>query len=110
MAVRAAQPRTNAERQAAFRRRREKAQAALEAAKGLAPLPAIATMPGWHRWRQVLGQVEQALREVHDQMQSYYDERTDDWMESDRGNEFEAKVDLVESLADQAAECLDELM
>jgi hypothetical protein len=103
------QQRSNAERQAAFRRRRMEAHTALEAAKGLAPLPPIATIPGWRRWRQVIEQVEKALREVHEQMQSYYDERSEDWQSSDKAEEFTAKTESVESLAEHAAECLAEL-
>jgi hypothetical protein len=103
------QPRSNAERQAAFRRRRMQAHTALEAAKGLAPLPPIATIPGWRRWRQVIEQVEQALREVHEQMQSYYDDRSEEWQSSDKAEEFTTKMESVELLAENAAETLGEL-
>ena len=96
---------SNAERQAAFRRRRTEAHAALEAAKGLPPLPAVATIPGWRRWRQVLAQAEQALRSVHEQMQSYYDERSDDWLESDKAEQFTERMDAVEELIDNVVEC-----
>jgi hypothetical protein len=103
------QARSNAERQAAFRRRRREAHAALEAAKGLAPLPPIATIPGWRRWREVIEQVERSLREVHEQMQSYYDDRSEDWQSSDKAEEFTEKMQSVESLAEHADVCLGEL-
>ena len=100
---------SDAERQAAFRRRRQQAQAALQAAKGLPPLPGIATMPGWPRWRQVLDQVRQALTEVHEQMQAYYDERSDDWLESDKADTFTQRTEAVEELIDHVAECRSQL-
>jgi hypothetical protein len=99
------QPRSNAERQAAFRHRRRQELAALQASKGLPALPAIVTIPGWRRWRQVLEQAEQALRDVHNQMQSYYDDRSEEWQESDNADEFIEKMDAVEELVDQVAEC-----
>jgi hypothetical protein len=71
------EPRSNAQIQADFRRRRRLSQAARQAAKGPVPLPAIATIPGWRRWRQLLTKVEEALSQVHEQMQTYHDERSD---------------------------------
>jgi hypothetical protein len=98
-------PCSNAERQAAYRRRRSQALAALQSAKGLAPLPHIATIPGWPRWRQVLEQAEQALHEVHEQMQSYYDERSEIWQDSDKADEFNLKMEAVEELVGYVADC-----
>jgi hypothetical protein len=99
------QPRTNAQRQAAFRSRKLQELAALHASKGLPALPVIPTIPGWRRWRQVLGQAEDALRNVHDEMQSYYDERSEDWQQSGNADEFTAKMEAVEELVDHVAEC-----
>jgi hypothetical protein len=99
------QTKSNAERQAAYRRRRSQSHAALQAAKGLPPLPAVATIPGWRRWRQVLAQAEDALRNVHEQMQAYYDERSDDWLESDKAQEFTDRIEALEELVGQVAEC-----
>jgi hypothetical protein len=96
---------SGAERQAACRHRRRAELAALQAAKGLIPLPSITTVPGWRRWRQVLAQVEQAVLEVHEQMQAYYDDRSDNWLESEKADEFTEKMDLVGELAGHAAEC-----
>jgi len=98
-------PNSNAKRQAAFRRRRSQALAALQAAKGLPPLPAIATIPGWPRWRQLLAQMEQAARDMHEQMQSYHDERTDEWQESDKAEDFSEKMNAIEALLDHVVEC-----
>jgi hypothetical protein len=99
------QPRSNAERQAAFRQRRRQELTALQASKGLPALPTIAAIPGWRRWRQVLEQAEQALREVQDQMQSYYDDRSEDWQQSDNAEEFLTKMEAVEELIDRVTEC-----
>jgi hypothetical protein len=95
----------SAKRQAAFRRRRKQELAALYAAKGLPPLPQIATMPGWSRWRKVLDQAEESLRNVRQEMQDYYDDRSEQWQESGKAGEFTEKMDAVEQLVDQVAEC-----
>jgi hypothetical protein len=100
---------SDAQRQAACRRRRSQALAALQAAKGLAPLPSIATMPGWTRWRQILAQVEEALRNVQEQMQSYYDDRSEDWQESDKADEFTEKIEAIDELVGQVGECRDKI-
>jgi hypothetical protein len=100
---------SDAERQAACRRRRALAQAALQAAKGLPPLPRIATIPGWPRWRQVLGQAEEALSNVHEQMQSYYDDRSEEWQEGEKAEEFIEKMEAMEELVGQIGECRDKI-
>jgi hypothetical protein len=96
---------SDAERQAAFRRRRSNSVAALQAAKGLAPLPAIATIAGWQRWRQLLEQIDQALNEAHAQMESYSDARSQEWQDSDKADEFAERVAAVEELIDHVTEC-----
>ena len=55
--------------------------------------------------RQVLEQFEQALSEAHEQMQRYYDDRSDDWIESEKADEFTEKMEAVEELIDQIADC-----
>jgi len=97
--------RSNAERQAAFRRRRSQNVAALQAARGLPLLPAIATIAGWQRWRQLLEQIEKALQEAHAQMQSYCDERSEDWQDSDKAEAFAERMTAIEELIDHVAEC-----
>lgn len=96
---------SNAARQAAFRRRSNQRMAALQAAKGLTPLPSGTTMPGWQRWRQVLAQAEQALRSAHEQMKEYYDERSDEWLESEKADAFTERMEAVEELIDHVADC-----
>jgi len=97
--------RSNAERQAAYRRRQSAALTALQSAKGLPPLPTIVTIPGWHRWRQVLAQTEQAVRDVYEEMEAYRDDRSDQWLESDKAGAFEERLEAVEALTEQIAEC-----
>ena len=99
------QAKSNAERQAAFRRRRTESHAALFAAKGLVPLPSVETIPGWPRWRQVLAQTEQALRVLHREMQMYHDDRSDEWQDSEKAEEFIERMEAVEELIEQVVEC-----
>lgn len=96
---------SHAARQAAYRARRECArQAALEA-KGLPPLPAIATVPAWPRWRSTFAAATQLLTNSLTEMQDYFDLRSQSWQESDRGEKHQEQIALLEA----ALEALGEL-
>jgi len=101
--------RSNAERQDAYRQRCRKAQESLHAAKGLPPLPQVATIPGWGRWNRVLNQAEQTLRTVHDEMQAYYEDRSDEWKDSERAETFAERMESVEELVDHIVQCREQL-
>jgi len=95
---------SDAQRQAAYRQRTNGAKAAQLMARGLPPLPAIPTMPGYARWAVTVQQSLLNLDTVSGQMQTYYDERSPLWQESERGEAFveyiEAMSEVLESLAD----------
>jgi hypothetical protein len=95
-----------AARQAAYRARRE--QATREAAKqrGLPPLPALPAMPGTARWNAALTLALRLVEEVSEQMQDYFDERSQPWQDSDRAQDFTTRLDNVEA----AREALDLLL
>ena len=101
--------RSNAERQSAYRQRCRHAQTALLATKGLPPLPKVASIPGWNRWNHVLAQAEQALSTVYDEMQAYYEERTDDWKDSERAETFVERMEVMEDLIEHVAQCRQQL-
>jgi hypothetical protein len=96
---------TNAERQAAYRRRRAQSEARKAQAMGLVPLPAISTVPGTVRWRQALAYAASHVATVRDEMQTYHDERTERWQESDKAADFLERIAQIE----QICELLDEV-
>ena len=96
---------SNSERQAAYRRRQSAAQATLVSTKGLMPLPKVAGMPGLARWRQLLEQAEVSFRAAFEQMQAYYDERSDPWLESDKAETFSERMEAIEELLDHITDC-----
>jgi hypothetical protein len=94
-----------AQKQAAYRNRLRQREQAVQSAKGLTPLPAIGAIPGTRRWKQVLEVAEQAVRDVQGQMQTYYEDRSEQWQEADKGDTFIERMNAVEQLVDQIAEC-----
>jgi hypothetical protein len=94
-----------AAKQRAYRQRQREARLAELTAKGLPPLPAIATMPSRERWQGLIEQARIALQTAHDEMATYWDERSEIWQASERG---EAMQDRIEAL-DQVIEQLDDL-
>ena len=89
-----------AARQAAFRVRRESARQAVLAAKGLPALPAIPSMPGWPRWNASFINAQELLTETLSQMQDYFEARSENWQEGERGEDHQEKIALVEAVLD----------
>ncbi len=76
---------SHAQRQAAYRRRVADARKQELLAKGMPALPSIPTMPGVRRWEALTQQALHLLRTVQEEMQEYYDERSEIWKEGERG-------------------------
>lgn len=92
---------SDAERQAAYRRRRAQSEATKAREAGLVPLPAISSMPGTARWRQALDYALNHVATVRDEMQVYHDDRSERWQESDRAAGFLDLIDQIEQIIDQ---------
>ena len=88
---------TNADRQRAYRQRQKQARAAAMVT-GAPAAPAIPTMPSKKRWAALHEQATEAIRTMHSEMQTYYDERSDAWQESDKGDEFQGGIEAAETL------------
>jgi hypothetical protein len=97
---------SNAARQAAFRARREQVRQAELAAKGLPSLPAISSMPGWTRWNASFQAANALIVESLSEMQDYFDDRSESWQESDRGEEYQEKITCVEAVVDALSDLL----
>jgi hypothetical protein len=96
---------SHAQRQAVYRQRCQEARRRQLQEKGLPELPAISTIPGETRWRQAIANAGQLLALVEQEMQAYYDERSEAWLESDRGQDFQERIEAV-SEAKQSVEDL----
>jgi hypothetical protein len=94
----------DADRQRAYRQRQAQARQDELAAKGLPALPAVATMPGKARWTAMLDQATTLLQTLHDEMENYHSDRSEEWQESERGQEFSSNVEAISDLADAASQ------
>ena len=68
---------THADRQAAYRRRRQEAHERQLQEKGLPPLPPIPTMPGAQRWQQAVAKAAELLTMVAQEMEAYFGDRSE---------------------------------
>ena len=91
---------TNAERQAAYRRRQTEASQR-SFASSLPPLPGIATLPGSARWGRAVALVRRVLHVVTLEMDLYYNDRSLEWQESERGEQFLERLELLQQIEEQ---------
>lgn len=91
---------SSAGRQAAYRKRCERTRQLELAAKGLPALPAISTMPGLPRWNASLNTARELVERTVDEMQEYFDERSEEWQEGERAEGHQEKIDSVQTLLD----------
>lgn len=87
---------SHAERQAAYQRRRQEALQRQLQEKGLPAGPPLPAMPGTARWQCAIQKAVLFLATVAQEMESYYDDRSDAWRESDRGDVFQARLEAVQ--------------
>ena len=92
---------TNAERQAAYRQRQAEARAAEQQSKGLPALPTVPTLPGGKRWQAMQEQARALLQTMADEMQGYFDERSEAWQESEKAEAMQTRLDTVNEILEQ---------
>ena len=97
---------SNAARQAAFRARRDQTRQAELAAKGLPSLPVIASLPGWARWNASFKAAHELIAGSLREMQDYFEDRSENWQESERGEAHQEKITSVESVFDALGDLL----
>ena len=98
---------SHAQRQAAYRKRKADAHKEELRARGIPPLPGVPTMPGWRRWNNMAERILLLLLSMQEEMQNYYDQRSETWQESDRGEDMNERIQALE-VAISAAEALRE--
>lgn len=86
----------HAARQAAYRLRLGEARTKELAARRMPALPTIATLPGEARWRALTRQAALLLQTALEEMQDYYEQRSDTWQESERGEAFRERLEALQ--------------
>lgn len=86
------------DRQAAYRARLAAARRQELTDRGLPPLPPLAVMPGRARWNAAVRRSLQLLAMVRDEMEDYYEERSEAWQQSERGGAHEDRMDGLDAL------------
>jgi hypothetical protein len=92
---------SNAKRQAAYRRRLRQVQDTMLAAKGLPALPAVSNVAGWARWNKAMRQITDLLEQTMSEMQTYYDDRSERWLESEAAEDFQQRIEELQEFIDQ---------
>jgi hypothetical protein len=95
----------NAAKQRAYRARHDQGRLADQQAKGLPPAPPLPSLPSRARWQALLDQARLFLETTRDEMQTYYDDRSEAWQEGERAA---ALADRLDSLG-QVLDALDTL-
>src|SRR5471030_264933 len=93
-----------AARQVAYRARTEQARQHAASAKGFPSLPPLATMPGWPRWHATFRMAHDLIDGAVSEMRDYYDDRSDAWQESERGEDHQERIASVEAVLEVLGE------
>jgi hypothetical protein len=94
---------TDAQRQAAYRKRTA-AAIALAHRKGLPAAATIPSMPSNARWKAMATTAASLMHSVCEEMSAYADERSEAWQEGQRAQTLAEQIAAVEA----AIDCLDE--
>ncbi len=95
----------NATKQRAYRTRQAQARLSEQQAKGVPPAPSLPTLPSRARWQALLDQARLFLETARDEMQTYYDDRSEAWQQGERAATL---ADHLDGLG-QALDALDAL-
>jgi hypothetical protein len=94
-----------AARQAAYRQRCQEARRQQLQEERLPAMPALPTIPGRARWRQTVANAIGLLSMVTEEMAAYFNDRSEAWQESDKGEEFCERLDALCEARDTITEC-----
>ena len=90
----------HAARQRAYRQRQAQARLQEIREKGLPPAPPIPTMPGTARWQALLDRASNEVATTLSEMQDYYDDRSEQWQESEKGDAMQNAIEGLELILD----------
>jgi hypothetical protein len=91
---------TNAARHRAYRERQKEARRLEQREKGLPASPKIPTIPGADRWEKMLVKARLLLGTVVEERDAYYEERSEDWQESAKGDAFNERTEAINEAMD----------
>jgi hypothetical protein len=91
----------NAAKQRAYRARRACSRRAEQQAKGLPPAPPLPTLPSRARWQALLTQARLALETARDEMQAYYEDRSEAWQAGERAATLAEQIDQLGVVLDE---------
>ena len=64
-------------------------------------MPGVPSIPGHRRWDAMILQAHSLLGSITQEMDTYYEERSEEWQTSDRGEQFAERKESVEQIAAQ---------
>jgi hypothetical protein len=91
-----------AQRQRAYRERKRAALDGEMRAKGMPALARLPSTPGAARWKALAAMAGLLLQTAQDEMQARWDDRSEAWQESERGEALQRLLDQV----GEACECV----
>ena len=97
-----------AARQAAYRQRltAQALKGTVWEGEGTSP-PRVAPLPGPRRWRALSQQAQHLLEHLEAEMQEYYEQRSESWQESERGERHLEQQQLLQELQSALTELWD---
>jgi len=69
-------------------------------------LNANTQLPGWTRWNASFRAAQELIACNLSEMQDYYDDRSESWQESERGEEHQERIASVEAVLDALGELI----
>lgn len=91
----------NAAKQRAYRVRQAQARCTEQAAKGLPSAPSLPTLPSRARWQALLAHGRLFLETARDEMQAYYDDRSEAWQQGGRAAALQDQLDSLGQALDE---------
>jgi hypothetical protein len=92
----------HAQRQRAYLERKKTAQLAALAAKNTPAGAAIPTMPSRARWKALVGQAQTILKALQTERETYRDQRSEAWQESEKADALQEVIDRVTEALESA--------
>lgn len=86
---------SRAEIQKAYRERQKQAREQELQKKGLPATRPIPTMPDTPRWNALLDAARVHMETARDEMQAYFDDRSEEWQEGDRGQALQERIEQI---------------
>jgi hypothetical protein len=63
--------------------------------------PILTNIPPEKRWKGSIDQAHTLLQTTREEMQSYFEERSEAWVESEKGEAFQERMDALDTLLEE---------